>query len=401
MARSPYYTVQVKETGRILTDLIGSMRYEDCLEKDDLVEFKIEKASIDLIDSKDVSIGHHLLFSYGNAGELNSGSRICVIKDHETNYGQNITFTLKCRDEGFYLKKGTSSKIHKNKTASQIVKDIADAHGFDCVMDETTKVYSSYPQGNKNYHQFCRELAKEECGGDEEGEHEFYVRGNTMYFVKKDLKKNSKRTLTYQDGNGPMKSFSPKYNQEKEGKSNQVTSFGVDKETGKQFEANTGEKELRDPQTGEYNVNYNWDGNLRGAAPSLGETLKNVKNIVTPGNNKDEALNTNKSLNKKSKAKELTCDIELELDPTYHAGDIVTVSNVAKKHSGNWRIIKVVSEISGSGASTKLECDKNGTSKSLHANPKKTNSDVNSTQGNTKGEVKKDVVNYNWDGKKR
>lgn len=218
MPSTPYHTVQVKETKRLLTEIVGNIRYEDDIEKDDLVEFKIEKGTIELLDSPDLNVGNHIIFSYGIVDEINSGIRVCVIKDVEASYEDTLTITIKCRDEGFYTKKGTSNKIHKKKTASQIVKSIAQIHGMQCVVDETTNVYESYPQGNKNYYQFCMELAKNECGSDDQGEHEFYVRGDTMYFVKKDLKKESSRTYTWKGGDGKLKSFHPTYSQEKEGK---------------------------------------------------------------------------------------------------------------------------------------------------------------------------------------
>jgi len=408
MASSPYYIIQIKESGRNITNYVTNLHYEDCIKEDDLVELKIDGATLELIDSDDFIVGNHVIYSFGLGERVQSGQRLAVIKDIDVDYAKTISMTIKCRDTGFYMKKETSNKVYTNKTSSQIVSDICNLYGYVPNIDKSTFVHKSISQGNKTFHQFCNELAKKEGSNGKDGSFEFYVRGNELYFQKRNLKKDSKRLFTYGDGNDIVKYFNPSYSQENEGKSDSVTVAGIDKETGEQFTSKAGSKSNPKTALGKVQHSFDWKGKevgISNPAP-IGEVITTGKNIAVPVDDKVAADKITSASQKDANKSQLQMEMGIDLDPTINAGDIITVSGVAKKHSGNWYVTKVVHQI-GSGASTVISADKNASHKSLTNNTAKTstntsqNNDVNETKGKNSQEQVKKMHSYNWEGKEK
>ena len=405
MATSPYYTVQVKETKNIITNIVSSLHYEDCIKEDDLVELKLENCTVEMIDSNEFIVGHHILFSFGLGEQKQSGQRVAVIKDVDVDYANTITMTIKCRDEGFYMKKDTSGKVYKNQTSSQIVSTIASYYGMNATVDETTTVHESISQGNKTFHQFCKQLAKDEGSNGSDGTYEFYVRGNDLFFKKRDLKKDSKRTFTYGDGNGTVKYFNPSYKQENESKSGSVGVAGIDKETGEQFASKADNKTNNETALGSSTVSFAWKGTETGRSnkSALGDSDTAGKNLAVPVNNKAGADRITSGKQKDAAKNQLQMELGIDLDPTIQAGDIITVNGVARKHSGNWYVTKVTHKVDSSGGATTIEADKNGSNKSITSTKTPTNSanntDVNKSQGSDAQQQTKKVRKFNWQGK--
>ena len=93
----------------------------------------------------------------------------------------------------------------------------------------------------------------------------------------------------------------------------------------------------------------------------------------------------------------MTADLVVEGNPFLFPNKMITMSNVAKRHSGNWFVSKVTHNIDGSGNyTTTLGLKKNGgkvgEEKSKNPVNKKIGKDANSSNGKTKTPIKKCMI---------
>ena len=122
------------------------------------------------------------------------------------------------------------------------------------------------------------------------------------------------------------------------------------------------------------------------------------KIIPTPSFDSVEQKNTANSVNKKNNIKTLEATLKIEGNPLLKTNEVVTVSNVALRHAGNWLVEKITHEIGGGQAYTR-SCTlvRNGTIKAgttKKGKAEKTQK-VNKTQGNKNASATKKV--YSWD----
>jgi len=158
MAKSPFYRVQIESSGRDISGLITSFKFEDCIDEDDFVQLTFGLVNNTIIDDADFNRGVTIVFYYGYLGGKVSPKRVADIVDQDVTYGSVRTMNIKCLDKGFALKKQTSNKIYKDVTVSDIVKEIANAFLFETAIDETDTVYEAMPQGNRTYSDFIQYL---------------------------------------------------------------------------------------------------------------------------------------------------------------------------------------------------------------------------------------------------
>ncbi|RUP38226.1 MAG: hypothetical protein EKK63_12665 [Acinetobacter sp.] len=402
MAESPFYKVTIQESGEDITDMISKLSFEDCLDEDDMVSITVDNADTDFTDRNDIQANNHLIFMYGFIGGSTTGQKIAVIKDSEPDFADTISVTIKARDLGFKLKKDTSNHHWENKTSSEIVKDIAKIFDMQCVVDETTTKHVSKAQGNRSFFQFCKKLAKDEGADEKGGSYEFYVRGGTIYFTKRDFSKPSKRTFTYGDGTSVI-SFQPSFEQENEATSMSVTASGVDKDSGEAFTVKAEKPETKEVSLGKAPVNFDVDGFKKNT--NVVPTKTTSGNVVNSPGNKDAAKKVASGANRTASAVQLKATLKTELEPTIEAGEIITVNGVGKRYSGNWQIRKKTDDVTESPATSTFELIKNGTGKPISkasSNAKTQNTTTGESQGdsskmNTKKQVKD--VNFTVDGK--
>ena len=115
-----------------------------------------------------------------------------------------------------------------------------------------------------------------------------------------------------------------------------------------------------------------------------------------------------KSSTKKATLKVLAGTLTVEGNPMLKPNEIVTIENVAKRHSGNWLTEKVTHDISAGGTYTcTVDVVKNGTQKETSSKKQTTNKNqnVSNTKGDKKVEGKKKIsvvyVDVNGGGKER
>lgn len=381
MAKSPFYKIITKD-GTDLTELVSSFTFEDCLEEDDIVSLSITGKSFSIVDDGLFDVGKSLIHNFGFIGGLQSKPRNAQILSVDYDYDKTVVnVTVKARDLGFVLKRITSRKIFRNKTTYEIVEELGKEYGLKVEVDKSLfKKHENISIAGKTIHGFLQEIAEKEGSGINEnnGPVEVIVSGDTLKVERRDFNKKSKRTYEYANGNGEIVDISISYEDNNGGASTSTSSSGIDMETGQDFTSKATSEENKEASSGERRFDINAD-RLLDRTPKEEEA---GQTIVTPANNKQDADKKIGVAQKTAASKIMKLTMTLELDPTILAGEIITLSGVAQKHAGNWRVYKASHSVSSS-ASTVLECYKNGAKKSSTSTVTNSAGNVNKTQGDT------------------
>jgi len=387
--KSPYYKVYIGD--RDITRYVESITYEDATEEDNIITLKIDQDyALQLADDPDFVTGKIVAFQFGFMGGAVSQLHKSKVTDIKHTYRERVMMTMKCLDLGTTVKKTTSQKIWENKTSSQIAEAIASKYGFDKEIKTTSKVWENLPQGNKSDLEFLKYIAAREG----QGNLVVFIRNNTLYFVERGLKEDSKVTFTYGYGDGEMVSFEPTQKEStKKAVSNQTAITKVDEKTGKvtttvvdnTTEEDTGSTEL-----------YKFDADNGDNLGEISEDNTTVgKQNSEPVENEEEAKSLANSTKKNAALEGMTAKLKLDGQPLLVPNSVITIKNVAKRHLGNWLITKVTHSIQSGAYITTCDLKRNA-SKSKTKNKSK---DANTTEGGDKikDEVKLPVNTYDAD----
>lgn len=365
---APIIKLLVKSSQRDLSDKVESLRYESCVEKDNLVTIEIKTGyAFEMADDADIIAGTIIQFQFGKAGGQLSRTHLARITDVDTEYGARVKLTVKALDLGTTMKKDGVQKVWKDKKASEIAKEIASKYGLSTKIDETSTKLKSVPQANMTDFEFLQYLAGREANGS----YMFYIDNDVLCFVKRDLKQKSK--ITYKYGENIVK-FLPKMKEAQQS----GASTGAEVKNVNPFDLSTLTGKA-DSKTVKDNVTMGAQGVETVMRDANGNIINTVKNISAPVRDKNEATNIASSKNKKANAKALTATLDVDGNPLLMANDIISIEGVARRHEGNWYVTKAVHKVDKT-YTVSMELDKNGTNKSVKSGAG-TNSDVNKTQG--------------------
>lgn len=345
MAKVPFYRVLLQENDIDITNRISSFRFEDCVDEDNLLVLKMPDVDIDFIDEISSMKGDKILFQYGFLTGEKTGNRLGEIKTIEVKYSSKISLTIKCHDGGYAIKKQSSNAVYEEMTSFDIVKSIADKFNFELDAEKTTEPIT-IPQGNKTYFEFLKRLAKKE-GFD------FFIVDNVIKFKSRDLSSDAVKLYEYGKATGNVLSFTPKY--EDKGEANKVASSGIDDETGEVFNSETTPDQSNETGLGDKLIKFDINGNR------LNDITESGVMSVLPETKAIDVKKQNEKSNKDALLSNLTATLKLELDTTVTIENIITISGVAKEHSGNWYIKKKTDKIDSGGAFTDLELQRNAT----------------------------------------
>lgn len=392
MAKTPFYRVLIQENEVDITENVTRLSYDDCIDKDDLVTITLDKLTLDWIDNTKLNKGTVLIFTFGYLGGDISPKRLCAIKDIEVSYNATISMTIKALDQGLLLKKLTSNRVWTNVKVSDIFKSVANDFGLKYEVEETEKVHPAIPQGNKTFYAFLQELTnKEGSGSGKKGSWQFYLKGDTIYFVQRDLSKDSIRTFTYGNGDDIVRSFKPKYEQKK-GESEEVSSSGIDLDSNKAWTEKSNVSDSKETGVGVNKIVYDINGKV---VKTLTE-MNTGKAIVPDSTKQSEEKKKVVSKQKDAELKELTASLSIEGDPLVESGKIITVAGVAQKHAGNWYIISVIHTVGNGGYMSDLKLNKNAAIKPPLDDKKKVENQ-NKTAGDKTSVVEKEVPVIKYD----
>lgn len=232
------------------------------------------------------------------------------------------------------------------------------------------------------------------------GAYEFFVRGNTLHFVKRDLSVESKRLYTYGDPDGSVVSFRPKTSEKGNGSgaSSSVANYNIDPETNEIIESKTDNSNTTETGLGEELLNFDVFGELIDSI-NIDKSLISGSTNFSTGETKEDIDKKGGASKLNSGKKEVTADLVVELDPDVNAGDVITMAGVAQIHAGNWRVEKATHDIISSPAQTTLSLVKNaGKNGQGGSTGSKTNETVGDNSNNVDAEKDLDRIYFDQDG---
>jgi phage protein D len=421
MAQTPFYKVMVKSTQRDISDLITKFSHELATDQDNLLVLNINRVSPDLVDEADFQEGSILSFQYGYSSGKTSQVYLARISDVISSYGEIIDITIRATDLGIVLKKSSSKQIWQNVRSSDIVTKIAIANGLKPVVDQTDTVHKNMPQGGKTDYDFVKYLTTIE----KDGSWRFYLRGDEMHFTRLKLEQPSSKTLRWNYGEGNVRSFKP-YSQEtlKQAASRDTIVQAVDPFTNKVVQNvvnNTSSQAPDDIKLGEYVYDFNanqqtYKPQLQGkqstfnlnanARPSQVQKAQQDTNrasvhVYSASSSVTEVRNVASKKKKKASMFDYMATLLLEGDPDYIEDQVMSITGVSKKDTGNWYVSRVTHAITpDSSYTTRMTWNKNAGKKPIGNTTKAKADTVNKTVGpeqKADTPVKKEVGVYVYD----
>ncbi|WP_291726158.1 phage late control D family protein [Bernardetia sp.] len=395
---SPFYKIIIAPTGEDITPLVDSFSYEDTIEKDDLLRISVSLKNVFELDEDWLVAGEKLRFMFGYIGGLQTEERVAKISDISSSYGEVIKVRIDAVDVGQFMKEEFSNKIHKDKTLSELVEEMADTYSYKTDVIQTKKKYPYLPQAQKSDFDFLMQLAKRE-------NLVFRVSGDTLILEKRNLLKEAVKTYTW---GKDIISFVPKVKYTKQDTSSQkITSYSINPQTNEIQKSEAKSENKEKEKLGEYNIKVDANGNAKKVFPKKkAESEKSEDGKLVQGSTdksqNDGLVNT---LQEDKSLAGVTAKLVVEGNPLLKANDILTIAGVAKKHEGNWKVMSAKHDVSaGSYYKTTCELKKNATSKSVtNVQPDKASSkrqQVNTTQGSTAvNEAQSKVLVFDANGK--
>jgi phage protein D len=349
---APTFLIQIEgeQLSSDITQHISRFVYEDCEDQDDLMELTLE-GSLELVDDPLLQEGNVIKARWGYVDEW-SDIKECVLKEPEYTFGDVVQVKLKAYDAGSKMKGKGSQKIWKNKTYSQIAREIASKYKLKAVVDETKTLVVSEPQGNKSDFAFLRCLA-ERIG------YRFYIQGNELHFHKRSLDKKPLLTLTYLGRDGLLLSFRPKVKaQVSKAEGTQTKAVGFD------------------PMSKKAVVHEAYDGNVNqtvlgkktllvdgATGEEKYEAQETGKVIPTPYQITQENQELAEGIKQEAQLDQLEAEAVVIGMPTIAAKEIIEITGVGNKFSGNYYIKQVRHDIGGSGYLMTLDLKRNALGK--------------------------------------
>ena len=393
---------------------IEAFSYEENEKKMDELNITISKGDMSFVDNSQLQEGKEIKARWGYTGNL-SETRTCTIKEINYSFGEDgvVRMEITAYDKRHRLTGRAPRTCYKDKSISDIVRDIANKHNLTPKIElDDDFVYDFLSQGTKNDLIFLKELAEDA--------------GCSVWVVNDELHFKPNKI------NEPVYSFS--YNDSKEGllQSFRITSkaesgkaagrlteaAGIEPMTKKEFRQGASQGNSSSSGTsknsnsgvvlvalGDKSVPEKREGN---ETPLSAKHDESGKVIASPVHDESHAGKTVKGKVKTSSMKSVEAEAVTIGLPYLKARECITIQNIGKKFSGNWRIVSVKHEISNSGYLCSLNLTRNdhsGNSSSsgkTTGNPPKTvksnstnpasQKQVKSSEGNSRPPVK---VNLN------
>ncbi len=351
---APTFVIQIdgKQLSHDITQQITRFSYEDCEDQDDLLELALE-GDVDLTDISLLQEGNIIKARWGYVDGW-SDIKECIIKELEYDFSETVQVRLKAYDVGSKMKGRGSQKIWKNKTYSQIAKEIANKYRLTKKIIETSVLIECEPQGNKSDFAFLRYLA-------EKIDYQFYIQNNELHFHERDLAQKPLLTLTYKGKDGLLVSFRPKSQaQSNKAEGTEVAAIGFDPLNKKDIihkanDSNTeqvvlGEKTLFvDGATGEERYEARETGKV---IPSPHQTISENKKIA-------------EKIKKEAQLNQLEAEATVIGIPNITAKGTIEIAGVGIKFGGNYFIKRVRHDIGTGGYLMTLDLQRNAIGKTV------------------------------------
>jgi hypothetical protein len=382
-----------------ISDRIERFRYSSNTDKDNTVDLGIKKEYARILADEDrIITGNFLLISWGIAGGKSSPVIRMKISNVEPRYAERVTLSIVGADVGNAAKKVTGNDVKKVENAQAFLNDVlkpfAESWGLKLEADVQLILQSFDPtsvgsQGHMSKYSWIRKIANRNgfmC----------FIENKSLIFKKRNLKKSPYKKFTYNDGQGELLEFAPKFRETTEvSAASEVQTIAVDPTTGDvKVQTSSDNQDSLGKNLNKYSSDANFAGESTGKPIVDSSTYEaGRKVIVTPDASANQA--TADKLNLESQMDQHTAQIKTLGDPNWFADTIITVANVDKRNSGNWYVKSVNHDITAQSFYTcTAELGKYGSSAPNKANAAQSKGNVNSETGPAKANTKKTVPIY-------
>jgi phage protein D len=346
--------------------------------------------SLSLLDNKYFTKGSLIYYRYGYINWRMSSLRVAQITELEPVFGSLPTWRLTADDLGVPMKRICSNTIYYDKTASEIAEIIGNKYGFKLFIEKTTLKRSVVATANRTDFQILKWLAATE------GAWQAYITGDELYFYRKKLGTKSVTTFAY--GDYEVFTTTIEFVADVSADADEGAAIALDVETGKVYSGLDSNKDatekalgdeyirLYDPVSGKFaglevqkvikkleessgkmdtlisrysNSSASTADAIDYASSITGEFAKEFAGKISADAYPKPELVMKRAKGKKEKSKKtiLNCVVEAQLNPIITLDDIVTVTGIQKKYSGNWWVWEITDEIQGNSvATTTIKC---------------------------------------------
>ena len=340
-----------------ITQCVESFSYEDHEDKMDELKITLTHGDLSLVDHPQLQEGKEIRVRWGYIGNL-SEVRTCTVKKIDYTFGEDgvARMELDALDKRHKLTGRSARTCWHNKNVGDVVRDIAEKHNMAPVVevpDDLTREFIS--QGGKNDMVFLKELARDMgCS--------MWVTNDELHFEPNRLNEPVLKFRWKEDRDGYLQSFKISSKAERgKGTGRGTEMAGIDPRTKKPIkETVAAEGGKPGEATAYYASNMQKAPQNSKSGGGKGQPEASTSNETPLQQSADEAgrvvpttAPTRALAQREGHGKVSTSsmgNIEATATtiglPYLKAKDTVTIENIGKKFSGNWRIKKVCHKIS-------------------------------------------------------
>jgi phage protein D len=330
-----------------LANRIIGFTFDDAERKADKLSLQLDNFDLSIFDSEDLMGGAILEVSWGYPGNMAPPRRVVVKKVKGFS-----TITVEGQALSVLMNKEAKTRCFEDKTRSDIVRQIAEEHGFQgefVDIDDTEEVFDVINQTSETDARFLRRLAARE-------EYEFYVDQGGFHFNERRQEAAPTHVFTwYADpGSGDVISINVESDLVK--RVGKVTVRGRNPMTRTTVESSSTNAttdrstlaevvEVVDPETGSTSIES-----------------RNATASVHPTSATSEGRANRESAARFRRAERATVKLSMKVvgDPTLHAKSIVEVRGISGLLSGKYYVTSVKHIVSSSGYVCDLKLVKDG-----------------------------------------
>ena len=361
----PIFIVEIggKKIPEDISSRIEKFSYEENEKKMDELKLTITKGDLSLVDNKYLQEGKEIRVRWGYVGNLSS-LRTCTIKEISYTFGEEgvARIEITAYDRRHRLTGRASRSCWNNKKISEIVKDVAAKHNLKPSVDiPGDLVYEFVSEGAKNDLVFLSELARDTgCS--------VWVENDELHFKPNKVDNPVYKFRYREDKDGYLQSF--KINskaEEGKGTGRKTEVAGIDPMTKQPIvgAATQGTKTAQIENKSSNTILVSLDDKplpekrIENETPLSSRADESGRIVPSPAPTQAQVRQAAVGKVKTAAIRSIEAEAVTIGLPYLKAKDSVTIENIGKKFSGEWRITKVRHEISNSGYTCNLSLSKN------------------------------------------
>ena len=359
---APLFIVEIdgKELTEDISQHVESFSYEDHEDKMDELSLTIANGDLSLVDNPQLQEGKEIRARWGYVGNM-SDARVCTIKEISYTFGEDGVprIEVTALDKGHKLTGRSARTCWNNKQIADVVKDIAKKNNLTPKVDIPEDITQEFiSQGGKSDMDFLKELARDMgCS--------VWVTNDELHFEPNKVNEPVRTFHWREDKDGYLQSLRITSNAEKgKGTSRGTEVSGLDPLTKKPIKEIAAAKGSEDGTTESFSANSMsqvktpGDGipkrNQENETPIQSKHDEAGRVVATPAPTAARARRSGKGKVASSSMKAIEATATAIGLPYLKAKDTVTIENIGKKFSGDWRVKSVRHSISRSGYTCEL-----------------------------------------------